>query len=81
MKKRPPNKTPRVPSESIQFCLNCNDMDDLATSEEGKDLEGIRKRFQNCEHTGRFEGDLCSRMFVVHDDIENEYFVEDDDED
>ncbi len=49
----------------VRFCLNCDDMDDLAISDDAKDIDKARYRFQNCEHLGRFDGDVCSRLFVV----------------
>ncbi|MBR9975118.1 MAG: hypothetical protein KFF77_06020 [Bacteroidetes bacterium] len=44
-------------------------MDDLAISEEAQDVEQLRQRFRNCKETGRFDGDLCARLFVVDDGI------------
>ncbi len=54
--------------KGIKFCLNCDDMDDLAFDDENGRRDVVEKRFQNCQKTGRFNGDMCSRMFVVSDD-------------
>jgi hypothetical protein len=63
----------------VEFCLNCTDMDDLATSEEAKDLDQLHARFRNCRESGRFQGDLCARLFVAEDRIADpSFFVEDD---
>ena len=67
-KKMQTQKEPRKNSEqvdSVKFCLNCDDMDDLATSPEVNDLKGVKDRFHNCDKAGRFEGDFCSRIFVA----------------
>ena len=71
----------RDAERDVRFCLNCNDMDDLATSEEAEDLESLQKRFRNCNETGRFDGDICARLFVADDAIEDADLFADDDED
>ena len=75
---------PNIPAEEtpddVRFCLNCNDMDDLATSDESQDLDALRKRFNNCKESGRFDGDLCARLFVAEDGIADPSVFADDDE-
>jgi hypothetical protein len=67
--------------QDVKFCLNCDDMDDLAVNDEGKDVDALHRRFDNCVRTGRFDGDMCARLFVADDDIEGkDMFPEDDDE-
>mgnify|MGYP000225397472 CR=1 FL=1 len=67
--------------EAVRFCLNCNDMDDLATSPEADDLDALHKRFEECMESGRFDGDLCARLFVAEDRIDDaDLFADDDDE-
>ena len=51
--------------ENVEFCLNCNDMDDLAVSPQADDTEAAKLRFRNCDDTGKFQGDVCSRLFVL----------------
>jgi hypothetical protein len=58
--------------KGIKFCLNCDEMEDLAVDEEAGSKEAAQKRYQNCQKTGRFEGDICSRVFVA----DNENFSE-----
>ena len=69
------------PENDVRFCLNCNDMDDLATSEEAKQIDQIHERFDNCRKTGRFDGDLCARLFVAEDDIDSPDIFAEEDED
>jgi hypothetical protein len=57
--------TSSKPPENVKFCLNCDDMDELATSKEVENLPKIKERFRNCERTGNFNGDVCSRIFVA----------------
>ena len=69
MKKTPPILPIETPEPAIgkgvKFCLNCDEMDDLAVSEEADSPEELRKRFQNCDKNGKFDGDICSRLFVA----------------
>lgn len=66
--------------QDVQFCLNCNDMDDLAVSDEAQDVEQLRRRFNNCKETGKFEGDMCARLYVAEDRIEDPGLFADEDE-
>ena len=70
----------RYPADDPRFCLNCNDMDDLATSDEAGDVDALRQRFNNCKESGRFDGDLCARLFVADDGIEDASVFADEDE-
>ncbi|MFZ1729922.1 MAG: hypothetical protein WBQ23_00945 [Bacteroidota bacterium] len=70
---------PVSPGE-IDFCLNCNDMDDLAISEEAKDLEQLQSRFSVCKESGKFDGYLCARLFVAEDRIDNPGIFADEEE-
>ncbi|MFA6235144.1 MAG: hypothetical protein WC824_13300 [Bacteroidota bacterium] len=63
-----------------EFCLNCNDMDDLAISEEASNLEQLQTRFSICRESGKFYGDFCARLFVVEDRIDNPALFADEDE-
>jgi len=71
----------RDADRDVRFCLNCNDMDDLAVSEEAEDLDQLQKRFQNCNDTGKFDGDMCARLFVADDNIDDPDLFADEDED
>ncbi len=64
-----PPKKQTIQEPDVRFCLNCNDMDDLATSEEAEDLDQLHERFDNCRETGNFDGDICARLFVADDGI------------
>ena len=65
----------------VEFCLNCSDMDDLAVSEEARDLGQLRSRFDGCRETGKFQGDVCARIYVAEDRIDNPAFFADEEED
>jgi hypothetical protein len=70
MKKRKPLppvliQKPEEKPDIVRFCINCDDMDNLATSSEVENLDALRERFRNCDKTGNFNGDICSRLFVA----------------
>ncbi len=69
------------PGKGVAFCLNCNDMDDLAVSDEAKDLDQLHRRFDNCREIGKFQGDVCARIYVAEDRIDEPAFFADEDED
>ncbi|MBE0644208.1 MAG: hypothetical protein IH600_09020 [Bacteroidetes bacterium] len=71
----------QAPGREIEFCLNCNDMEDLAISDEAKNLEQLHRRFDNCRENGKFQGDVCARIFVAEDRIDEPAFFADEDED
>jgi hypothetical protein len=84
MKHRKPtrsNETPEKKGGTVKFCLNCEDMDDLAFDSENSDPETVRKRYEDCVKRGNFDGDLCSRIYVIDDSIDAEFATGDDDED
>jgi hypothetical protein len=49
----------------LEFCTNCDDIEDLAVKSEVKEVGKLYERFHNCEDSGKFEGDLCSRLFIA----------------
>lgn len=57
-------------TEEVKFCLECNDMDDLAVDPQ-LDEKAAKERFKNCRDTGKFNGDVCSRLYVINLDNEN----------
>ncbi len=82
MKKPPTHPLPDLPVKNlddapVKFCLNCDDMDDLAVSDESRELDRIKDRFRNCNDTGRFQGDVCSRLFVATEQDDSELFADD----
>ncbi len=56
---------PLPEKNEVEFCLNCNDMDDLAVDPVSQDIDAAKERFQNCDETGNFQGDVCSRLYVL----------------
>jgi hypothetical protein len=61
---------PAGASDAGEFCTNCNDIEDMAVTDEPDDIESIRRRFRECERTGKFEGDICSRLYIADTDAD-----------
>lgn len=49
----------------IHFCAKCDDIEDLALSDESADVQTAKERFKNCCCTGKFDGDICGRVFIT----------------
>ena len=77
------NNTPSAnkSTDETRFCLNCDDMDDLATGDDASDVKTAYERFHKCQETGNFDGDICSRIFVADDQFDDAIMPSDEDED
>lgn len=49
--------------DKVEFCLNCDDMEELALNP--PPIESVKARFHNCKESGKFQGDVCSRLYVL----------------
>lgn len=48
------------------FCTECNgDLQDFCFSESADDLEALKKTQARCKKSGRFVGELCSKLFIA----------------
>jgi hypothetical protein len=55
-------------NNDIKFCTKCQaELDNLAFEPENLDLEKAKARFNKCVDTGRFDGDLCARVFIAQE--------------
>ena len=68
-------KKKQIDSE-VTFCTNCDGLEDFAISKEVKEVGKLYERFHNCEDSGNFEGDLCSRLYVALDNSSVELAAE-----
>ena len=66
-------------NNDVQFCTKCQvELDNLALEPDNLDLEKVKARFNNCVKTGRFEGDLCARIFIAQENQFIDLWNEDD---
>lgn len=50
---------------SQKFCTECGDeLEDFSLDKEASNGETVQKRYHNCRETGKFNGDICSRVFI-----------------
>ncbi len=64
MNKKKTHETP----EPIVFCTECgSSLTGFYKSGEVKDPQKVREHYENCRKTGKFKGDVCSRMFIALD--------------
>lgn len=55
---------------SLEFCTECNQaLDNFAFTPKSKSKKKVQDNFSNCKKTGKFKGDLCSKVFISEDQI------------
>lgn len=56
---------------SVNFCTECGkSLDDFALENPNCDKETIKFRYKQCVETGKFKGDMCSKLFITDDENE-----------
>lgn len=68
-----------------RFCVECGEELENFSLQQGESNDETRNRFHNCCKTGKFNGDVCSRIFIneydensiSEDDQKNISFPED----
>lgn len=54
--------------ENIIFCTECgSSLTDFYLSSEVKDVEKLKEHFKDCCKTGKFKGEMCSKLFIALD--------------
>lgn len=52
--------------DKIVFCTECGaSLDDYALSDEALDPKNAEANFKNCRKTGKFKGEVCSKLFIA----------------
>lgn len=50
----------------VMYCTECGEvLDDFSFNEVSKDINAVKENFANCKHTGKFKGDVCSKLYIV----------------
>lgn len=50
----------------VVYCIECGEvLDDFSLNEVSKNVDAVRKNFANCKHTGKFKGDVCSKLYII----------------
>lgn len=62
----------REDKSDIIFCTECGEaLENFSLSEDAKDFDAVIKNFHNCKKTGKFKGEMCSKLFMITPPIEN----------
>jgi hypothetical protein len=66
--------------DSVRFCTECGkELENFSVSDNSSP-EAALKQHHNCRKTGKFDGDMCSRVFITkYDENENFDSLEDSD--
>ena len=52
--------------KELMFCTECDDeLHDFCFSEDIEDVGIIKKIHARCKKTGRFKGDVCSKLYIA----------------
>jgi|YNPMSStandDraft_1061717.scaffolds.fasta_scaffold23741_2 uncharacterized protein with PIN domain len=50
----------------IKFCTECGEvLEDFSVSDAAKDKKAVIENFHNCKKTGKFKGDVCSKLYII----------------
>lgn len=50
----------------LQFCTECNEeLENLSVGEPNMTLEQAKAMHENCKKTGKFKGEMCSKIFIL----------------
>lgn len=50
----------------IKFCTECGEiLENFSVSEMAKNPKAVIENFHKCKKTGKFKGDICSKMFII----------------
>jgi hypothetical protein len=61
-----------LPKDRPVFCTECGpDLEDFCFSEKVEDLEKLKGTYARCRKNGRFAGELCAKLFIAEDFLEN----------
>lgn len=58
------------PDLSLEFCTECDSaLESFVFTPKSKSKKKIQDNFNNCKKTGKFKGELCSKVFISEDQI------------
>jgi hypothetical protein len=58
--------SPKLKTVDIKFCTACEEeLEDFSLSSMVNNLDVIQKNHENCKKIGKFNGEMCSRLFIA----------------
>jgi len=70
-----------INNEKKIYCTQCGEeLDEFSLNEDCKNLDEVKKRWDNCKSTGKFKGDICSKVFIADKSMDNQSIFDDEEE-
>lgn len=77
MRKKYIDKSEIIRNLKVEFCTECDeDLDQFDLNSSTMQREDIKKNFENCQKTGKFKGDMCSKLFISDEEDDFDQFLD-----
>ncbi|MBN1299585.1 MAG: hypothetical protein JW995_00050 [Melioribacteraceae bacterium] len=64
--------------KDIIFCTECGqELEVFGIADNSVNIEAVKKNFENCRKTGKFKGEICSKLFIISE-TEDEFMIDED---
>ncbi|MFC2136369.1 hypothetical protein ACFLR4_03010 [Bacteroidota bacterium] len=64
----------------IKFCTACEAaLDEWFAKPDSFDIDAVKANHENCKRIGRFEGEMCARLFISMNEKIEEFLKDEDD--
>jgi hypothetical protein len=61
-----PNNRKNRSEKYVVYCTQCGEeLENFCFSPDADDIKSIEKRHANCKKTGKFKGEICSRLYIA----------------
>ncbi len=55
----------------VDFCTECGKtLDEFGVTPDEVDYDLLLRNFEKCKSTGKFKGEICSKLFIVNEAFE-----------
>ncbi len=66
MKRKKIEEKLNVEKSDTEYCIECGEvLEDFSVDDNSKDIKAVKENFENCKHTRKFKGDVCSKLYIV----------------
>ncbi len=60
-------------NSDIKFCTECGEaLEDFSVSSDAKNPDAVIENFHICKKTGKFNGEICSKLYIISPPLEEE---------
>lgn len=75
MKRKEIEEKINAEKSDVEYCTECGEvLEDFSLDDKSKDIKSVKENFSNCKHTGKFKGDVCSKLYIISENDINEDF-------